>query len=283
MSGTITKIGVAGAGALVALGVMAAPAGANGSPDKKSEHVTCLSVAGRTQGRSQSDPDGRSNGGTDKPGCTGALDADRDGNNGCGNDADREDDNNGHCGGKGLAGLERCLAADADAEAGDEDVHARIDFRGGDPLAERASRNTGIKVDLDVPLDVVRCGADALAARAATAASTGTLTDATVDASVGASALPGGATGSTAVTPGTAGSATGTTATASTTAPGANHASTRATTSTTGGTEVLGQSLTRPGALARTGAGAGGLAALGLGLSGSGRLLALARRLFRAV
>jgi hypothetical protein len=53
------------------------------------------------QGRSQSDPDGMSNGGADKPGGTGGIDQlDQDGNNGCGNDDDFEDDNNGNCGGQ---------------------------------------------------------------------------------------------------------------------------------------------------------------------------------------
>jgi hypothetical protein len=53
-----------------------------------------------TQGRSNSDPDGMDNGGSDKPGCRGGYDEDQDGNNGCGNDDDFEDDNNGNCGGK---------------------------------------------------------------------------------------------------------------------------------------------------------------------------------------
>jgi hypothetical protein len=53
------------------------------------------------QGNSQSDPDGMTNGGADKPGGTGGIDQlDQDGNNGCGNDDDFEDDNNGNCGGK---------------------------------------------------------------------------------------------------------------------------------------------------------------------------------------
>ncbi|HEY3240292.1 MAG TPA: hypothetical protein VGL92_12045 [Acidimicrobiia bacterium] len=56
-----------------------------------------------TQGRSDRDPDGMANGGSDKPGCEGGYDDDRDGNNGCGNDADFEDDNNGNCGKKGQA------------------------------------------------------------------------------------------------------------------------------------------------------------------------------------
>lgn len=57
---------------------------------------------GDTQGASPSNPDG---GGIDKPECGTAGNlpcqgtSDFDGNNGCGNDADREDDNNGNCGG----------------------------------------------------------------------------------------------------------------------------------------------------------------------------------------
>lgn len=101
----LTRIGAAGASALLALGLFAAaPAGASDDHEPSSEDkaraakVTCLSSDGKTQGRSTSDPDGMSNGGPDKPGCTSAIDADSDGNNGCGNDADREDDNNGHCG-----------------------------------------------------------------------------------------------------------------------------------------------------------------------------------------
>ncbi len=53
---------------------------------------------GGTQGKSPSDPDAEGNGGMDKPGHDGGFDDDKDGNNGCGNDADREDDNNGWCG-----------------------------------------------------------------------------------------------------------------------------------------------------------------------------------------
>jgi hypothetical protein len=106
MSGTITRIGATGAGALLAIGLFAVPpAGAEPSDrsdrDQAAHTAACFDETGKTQGRSHSDPDGMENGGFDKPGCTGGFDADRDGNNGCGNDADREDDNNGHCGGKG--------------------------------------------------------------------------------------------------------------------------------------------------------------------------------------
>ncbi|MDQ3943943.1 MAG: hypothetical protein M3357_02065 [Actinomycetota bacterium] len=122
------------AGALLALGLLSAPAGAKPSSDEPVE-FTCTTddsdattaaaadtadddgegrPSGReakgddepagpgTQGRSNSDPDGMENGGADKPGCPRegdwAEDTDNDGNNGCGNDDDREDDNNGNCG-----------------------------------------------------------------------------------------------------------------------------------------------------------------------------------------
>src|SRR5437016_5765468 len=90
------RIGAIGAGALLALGIFAAApsAGASGTHGRNSDDAACFTATGQTQGRSHSDPDGMSNGGADKPGCTGGFDADRDGNNGCGNDADREDDNN---------------------------------------------------------------------------------------------------------------------------------------------------------------------------------------------
>lgn len=58
------------------------------------------SINGFPQGAAPSNPDADGNGGADKPGGSGGFDADRDGNNGCGNDTDREDDNNGWCGKK---------------------------------------------------------------------------------------------------------------------------------------------------------------------------------------
>lgn len=74
---------------------------------------------GDTQGASGSNPDG---GGIDKPWCgtDGNLEcqgtSDFDGNNGCGNDADREDDNNGNCGG-GPVKAKECPPASARASA----------------------------------------------------------------------------------------------------------------------------------------------------------------------
>jgi len=109
MRGTIVRIGATGAGAVLALGLLAGPSAGAPRSDKdkeskpESNKVTCFQPEGKTQGRSMSDPDGMSNGGADKPSpeCTGGIDkTDRDGNNGCGNDADREDDNNGNCGGQ---------------------------------------------------------------------------------------------------------------------------------------------------------------------------------------
>lgn len=111
MRRVIVRIGATGAGALLALGLLAGPSAAkasdkqsNAEEARKSNKVTCFQPEGSTQGRSLSDPDGDENGGADKPDtdCTGGEDtSDRDGNNGCGNDADREDDNNGKCGGEG--------------------------------------------------------------------------------------------------------------------------------------------------------------------------------------
>ncbi len=120
----IVRIGATGAGAVLALGLFAAPpAGADGSSKAKdkaerSGKVTCLNDEGHTQGRSLSDPDGMSNGGADKPGCTREApwdaDTDNDGNNGCGNDADREDDNNGNC------GHQKAEGSDDDAPDGED-------------------------------------------------------------------------------------------------------------------------------------------------------------------
>jgi hypothetical protein len=106
MSGTITRIGLATAGALLTVGLLtASPAAAKpserGDKGGRPQSAACFDETGKTQGKSHSDPDGMKNGGYDKPGCTGGFDSDRDGNNGCGNDADREDDNNGHCGRRG--------------------------------------------------------------------------------------------------------------------------------------------------------------------------------------
>jgi hypothetical protein len=117
MSGTITRIGMATAGALLTVGLLtASPAGAKPSErddkDTRPRTAACFDETGKTQGKSHSDPDGMSNGGFDKPGCTGGFDSDRDGNNGCGNDADREDDNNGHCGRPDRDRLDRDRADD---------------------------------------------------------------------------------------------------------------------------------------------------------------------------
>ena len=152
MSGKITRIASAGAGALLALGILAAtPAGASDDHQSKSEHarnsahVTCLSDDGKTQGRSQSDPDGMSNGGTDKPGCDGNF-ADADGNNGCGNDADREDDNNGHCGVKPVQArgeADDVKSADDDEKASTTTTTTKTD--------EPATVSTKVEDDSDQP------------------------------------------------------------------------------------------------------------------------------------
>src|ERR687887_634497 len=74
-----------------------------------------------------------------------------------------------------------------------------------------------------------------------------------------------------------------TTTTATTAAAPRTPAGAEATTTTTTapGTEVLGETLSRPDTLARTGAGIGGLALLGGLLCGGGRLTVLTRKLPR--
>jgi hypothetical protein len=71
-----------------------------GGPGSWKSHGHTPAAVSYPQGHSPSDPDFTGNGGIDKPGQSGGFSADRDGNNGCGNDDDREDDNNGWCGTK---------------------------------------------------------------------------------------------------------------------------------------------------------------------------------------
>lgn len=240
MRGLIVRIGATGAGGLLALGLLAGPSAASGSDKRstdesrarQSNHVTCFQPEGKTQGRSLSDPDGTSNGGTDKPGCTRQApwdaDTDNDGNNGCGNDADREDDNNGNCGRRPDKGP---------ASPGSE---GRGDSTGND-TGGRAER---------VPADV-----------AVQSAGTANAVEPAADAAT-----------TTTMTAPTAGSAAG----AGEPAPTGTTAST-----TTPETQVLGETLSAPDTLARTGAGVGGLALLGGLLVGGGRLTVLARKLLR--
>jgi hypothetical protein len=113
--GVTRRGGVALLVAAVLLVVSGAFAGAAGAgPDKQPDQTLNDHPSGKdrnaepgtsnAQGQSPSDPDGESNGGPDKPGGDGGFDADKDGNNGCGNDDDFEDDNNGNCGGRRAQG-----------------------------------------------------------------------------------------------------------------------------------------------------------------------------------
>jgi hypothetical protein len=153
MRGTIIRIGATGAGVLLALGLMTAPAGASGAErqDKRDRKVSaeCLDTSGQTQGRSTSDPDGTSNGGTDKPGCGGDFDSDRDGNNGCGNDADREDDNNGHCGRPAQAGLTDGDDENDDAPASSTTTTTTTEDSESSTDVEDDSTNTDDSTDTD--------------------------------------------------------------------------------------------------------------------------------------
>jgi hypothetical protein len=233
MRGTIVRIGATGAGALLALGLLAGPSAGAPRSDKpatagQSTTVTCFDAAAadHTQGRSLSDPDGTSNGGADKPGCVGVADSDRDGNNGCGNDADREDDNNGNCGRQ-------------------KETHAN-----GNAAAQHQNGNadTAKPEKLEAEVTVRAAGTSHASGALAAEASTTTTTAATSVSGSG------------------------------TTAPARTEATTATTTPET---QVLGETLSRPGTLPRTGAGIGGLALLGGLLCGGGRLTVLARKLLR--
>jgi hypothetical protein len=262
---TTARIGATGAGALLALGLFAAapPAGATGTHGRNSADAACFTATGQTQGRSHSDPDGMSNGGADKPGCTGGFDADRDGNNGCGNDADREDDNNGWCGHKPKAG-------DAPGGAGSEPTSTTTTSTSTTTTTTgvvtpgtvngRIVEPTDCQVD---PKEATGCTATAQAAGAGAHLTAAATSGATTPAATGVAATDTMATG------------------AGTTATGAGTEATGATSTTAPGTEVLGETISRPSALARTGAGVGGMALLGVVLCGSGRLAVLARRLLR--
>jgi hypothetical protein len=152
------------------------------------------------------------NGGFDKPGCTGGFDADRDGNNGCGNDADREDDNNGNCGGG----------------------------RGRENNRTRPTSSSTTTTSTTGPVIVE---GQISASSAGTGSVAGSSTDVAV-AGAGQTATPGDS-------------------------------------ADTVGTEVLGETIERPSALPRTGAGVVGLTLLGGLLCGGGRAAVLARRLLR--
>ena len=256
MRRTIARIGFGGAGVLLALGVFAvAPPAASGSAGHgvNSQDSTCFMATGQTQGRSHSDPDGMSNGGADKPGCTGGVDADRDGNNGCGNDADREDDNNGWCGRKPHG----------------ENAAPPVSTTTTSSTTTTTTAPTTVTVTPVTPAvsptDLTDCQVDPKEATdcpvSAQASGTG--------AHLTAAASPAGATAADTTVAGettAAGSAPDVAATTSTTAPG---------------TEVLAETLDRGSSLPRTGAAVGGLSLLGFGLLGGGRLTVLARRLLR--
>jgi hypothetical protein len=262
---TTARIGATGAGALLALGLFAAapPAGATGTHGRNSTDAACFTATGHTQGRSHSDPDGMSNGGADKPGCTGGFDADRDGNNGCGNDADREDDNNGWCGHKPKPDHAPEGAGSAPTSTTTTSTSTTTTTTGA---VSPGTVNAGIVEPTDCqvdPKEATGCTATAQAAGTGAHLSAATTSGATTPAATGVAATDTGATGAGAAAgPGTEVAG----ATASATAPG---------------TEVLGETISRSSALARTGAGVGGMALLGVVLCGSGRLAVLARRLLR--
>jgi hypothetical protein len=295
MSGTITRIGATGAGALLAVGLFAAPpAGANGSGGHGQDHrsAACFTATDHTQGRSHSDPDGTSNGGADKPGCTGGVDANRDGNNGCGNDTDREDDNNGHC---GQQTAQQADDHDDASQAGDTNAEAEAARAGKTRCQGHDRATTTTTPTTATPTTATTAatapGATTVVLGAGSARSCSCAKDST--ATVGAANVKLQAAGAVPAAASLVAAPSSTTTTTTTTtaaalpatvsaAGSASPAAVEATTATTApGTQVLGETLSRPSALARTGAGVGALAILGGLLLGGGRLTVLARRLLR--
>jgi hypothetical protein len=266
MSGTITRIGATGAGALLALGILAVPpAGATGGHrDGRSERsgrsdtASCFTASGRTQGRSQSDPDGMRNGGADKPGCTGGVSADRDGNNGCGNDDDREDDNNGRCGGAKSKAIAQPQAQQKSKVKGGRTGRGRCE-RDEVPVSSTTSSTSTTTTTAPPTIPIPATGTGLQLEAAGTVPPLGVLAEDLTTTTAG-TPVPTDAISPVNTDPVAVGAA------ASATDPG---------------TEVLGESITRPETLARTGAGVGGIALLGGLLCGGGRLAVLARRLLR--
>jgi hypothetical protein len=224
-----------------------------------------------------------SNGGADKPGCTGGFDADRDGNNGCGNDADREDDNNGNC---GRQKAQRSGNAGAQRERGDDAKVKAAKVKAARVKAEKVDADIKIRCqghDRDTTTTTPTTGSTDVSA-AATA--NGCPKDSEDSAVLGATDVRVQAAGSVPDSALLAAEAsTTTTTTAPTTVLGASvtaptAAETPAST-TPPDTQVLGETLSAPDTLARTGAGIGGLALLGGLLCGGGRLTVLARRFLR--
>ncbi|MGH9039755.1 MAG: hypothetical protein ACRDZ3_05950 [Acidimicrobiia bacterium] len=283
---TPTRIVSVLSGAALSLGLVlgAAPAAHAGGGHGKAEFRHQSSGSGAraewSQGRSQSDPDGDSNGGKDKPGFRGGFDEDRDGNNGCGNDADREDDNNGNCG-----RIKDRSEAEVQAVRDWWAFKVRL-FKERAPevraawlaAVERCRDEAGMDDDddpIDTEVEAVVVAKECKCDEAEEIVSTaGVVPPAvtTVDAEVVVTPAP------TVETPAPAAETppaevAGTVETAAAADPATTTTTAPPTTSTTVPTEVLGISETAPDTLARTGAGLGFLAlAAGLCL-GAGRLL----------
>ena len=218
--------------AVIFLG-MIAPAASAHSGRSKHGHRSGHEGSGWTQGRSASDPDGMTNGGRDKPGFSGGFSADRDGNNGCGNDDDREDDNNGNCGPR------RARVAGAHQEKDDDDrrkvagAHQKKDDDDDDGKVAGAQEQKPATVTVaGTTVSIVRTPEQLAAAPATETAAAPPAETAVLGAQVEQQPAP-------AVTP---------------------------------ETEVAGAQESRLGALALTGLALGGLALLGAGLVAIGRL-----------
>jgi hypothetical protein len=170
-------------------------------------------------------------------------------------------------------GLNTSISID-DLLSGDGGGEVSVDGSGDDicSAAEiEASGIDGIAVEAIVDLTAIPGEAEGSASAAGTGVEAGTQVTAGTPSSAGAGVTAGTGTTTSGAATARVGSASGGT-TAGTTATASNPVS-------SSGTEVLGVQVDAPGALARTGAGLGGLTLAAGAFLGGGRLLGLARRL----
>jgi hypothetical protein len=266
---------------LLMLGLTAPAASASGrsqSGDRKRHQF-----AGHTQGRSSSDPDGMSNGGRDKPGFSGGFSADRDGNNGCGNDDDREDDNNGNCGRKkarAAAARQHKARVAGVQQAQDDDDRGKVKcetiFRlraakafAGEKMVSVTVAGTALSLVFQPKVHALVFQPAAQAAMAIGLPTPQPAVKAAVEAVVQPAAAP---VSQPAVVPAPSPPAEVATAPPAETAVLGAQLEQQAAPAVTPETEVAGAQESRLGALALTGLALGGLALLGAGLVAIGRL-----------
>jgi hypothetical protein len=243
---------------LVLLGLTAPTAWARSS--ERGDRRRGQDSAGKTQGRSQSDPDGTSNGGKDKPGFQGGFSEDRDGNNGCGNDDDREDDNNGNCGRQKLSGAGDGHADEQDCKVAGATKNRDDDGNGGGEVkCETVVAGDTVSLVFETKVDAVAV-------------------EAALKALVQALGLPVAAVAQPAVEAAIQGPPLPVSELPAETAVLGAQVERQPEVAAAPETEVAGAQESRQGALALTGLAIGGLALLGASLVAIGRLASRAGR-----